>query len=167
VTRIIATHTKEEDNSMSMFKPGDMVVVTKSWKSQAEPDIELVKDAHHLVEATMGTTIQLAGYPKHMWFNEERFALIELSLRADLGEVTVDRVDEMIKERAGQWGDAETTHARIGDVWSGILGIDVSARQVALCMAGLKLVRAEINPGNEDSYVDGHAYLKFAEDFAQ
>lgn len=148
----------------SQFRPGDLVVCIKTTENEQGAVIQ--KGERLIVKATLGTTISFRDHPANAWYFEDQFQLIGIP-ELDLGEVTVDRVDAMITERANQWGDAQSTHARIGDVWSGILGIDVSARQVALCMAGLKLVRAEINPGNEDSYVDGHAYLRFAEDFAE
>ena len=36
--------------------------------------------------------------------------------------------------------------------------------QVALCMAGLKLVRASVNPDDPDSFDDGHGYLTIGEE---
>lgn len=154
----------ETFTSESQYRPGDLVVCIKTTENEQGAVIE--KGERLTVRATLGTTLSFRGHPDNAWYFEEQFQLIGVP-ELSLGEVSVDRVDAMITERAGQWGDAAQTHARIGDVWSGILGINVSARQVALCMAGLKLVRAEINPTNEDSYVDGHAYLRFAEDFAE
>ena len=72
-------------------------------------------------------------------------------------------IDELLQQRGNSWGDANITHARIAQVWSGILGHDVDAYQVSLCMAGLKLVRAEINPQDPDSLDDCHGYAKIAE----
>ena len=40
----------------------------------------------------------------------------------------------------------------------------MTAGQVALCMTGLKLVRASVNPDDPDSFDDGHGYLAIAED---
>lgn len=149
---------------MSRFNPGDEIICRDVVGLNAEYLADIKINETYIVHAVMegehtGEAVSLEGLPEEAWFTAERFYLVT--------KANPDRVADIINERAGQWGDAESTHARIGDVWSGILGIDVNARQVALCMAGLKLVRAEINPGNEDSYVDGHAYLKFAEDFAQ
>ena len=53
-------------------------------------------------------------------------------------------------------------HIQIAQVWSGILDRDVSAHEVALCRAGLKLVRASCQPGHEDSYVDAAGYAAIA-----
>lgn len=74
-----------------------------------------------------------------------------------------DKIDDLLEERGKQWGDATLTHVRIAQVWSGILDQEVSSHQVALCMAGLKLVRASISPDAQDSYDDGHGYLTIAE----
>lgn len=72
-------------------------------------------------------------------------------------------IDELLKQRGNSWGDANITHSRIAEVWSGVLGTPVTSYQVALCMAGLKLVRAEINPQDPDSLDDCHGYTKIAE----
>lgn len=75
--------------------------------------------------------------------------------------------EPILQEREKQWGDATRTHQRIAEVWSGILGHPVTPVEVALMMAGLKLVRASINPGEPDSYLDGHGYLTIAEHIQQ
>lgn len=71
--------------------------------------------------------------------------------------------EELLEERGQVYGDAAATHARIAQVWSGVLGYDVSAHQVALCMAGLKLVRASKAPDHQDSYDDLRGYTAIAE----
>lgn len=50
-------------------------------------------------------------------------------------------------------GKGEMLFLRIADVWSGILGIQVTEEDVALCMAGLKLVRRQARR-DRDSLVD-------------
>lgn len=69
-------------------------------------------------------------------------------------------VPEILVERGQQWGDPVDTHARIAEVWSGILGTEVATTDVALMMAGLKLVRAAVNPTEKDSFDDGIGYLR-------
>ena len=46
---------------------------------------------------------------------------------------------------------------RIAKIWSAILGIDVTYRQVALCMDGVKLAREAYRP-HRDNRVDGPGY---------
>ena len=75
-----------------------------------------------------------------------------------------EKIDALLEQRGQSWGNAAATHARIAQVWSGILDTEVTAGQVALCMTGLKLVRASVNPGDPDSFDDGHGYLAIAED---
>ena len=75
-----------------------------------------------------------------------------------------EKIDALLEQRGSSWGNAASTHSRIAQVWSGILDTEVTAGQVALCMAGLKLVRASVNPDDPDSFDDGHGYLAIAED---
>lgn len=46
---------------------------------------------------------------------------------------------------------------RIAKIWSAILGIEVTYRQVALCMDGVKLARESYKP-KRDNRVDGPGY---------
>lgn len=71
--------------------------------------------------------------------------------------------EELLAERAVQWGDPIGTHIRIAEVWSGILGHHIEPVQVALMMTGLKLVRGSINPYAQDSFDDAHGYVAIAE----
>lgn len=74
-----------------------------------------------------------------------------------------EKIDTLLEQRGQSWGNAAATHARIAQVWSGILDTEVTAGQVALMMTGLKLVRASVNPDDPDSFDDGHGYLAIAE----
>lgn len=68
-------------------------------------------------------------------------------------------------DRARDYGSAHENFARIARIWSVILGIDVTAQEVALCMAGLKLARLANGP-HRDSYVDGAGYMALAGELA-
>ena len=72
--------------------------------------------------------------------------------------------DAILQEREKQWGDAVSTHVRIAAVWSAIIDYDIRPHQVALMMAGLKLVRASINPVDPDSVKDARGYLGIAQE---
>ncbi len=65
-------------------------------------------------------------------------------------------------DRARDYGDAFEMHKRIASGWSQILGIDVKAHEVALCMAWLKISRLVESPSHADSYVDAVAYMALA-----
>lgn len=75
----------------------------------------------------------------------------------------LDKIGELLAQRGQQWGGATSTHVRIAQVWSGILDTEVTALQVALCMSGLKLIRAGVNPFEPDSFDDAHGYLRIAQ----
>lgn len=64
-------------------------------------------------------------------------------------------------DRAKDYGDAATSFSRVAFIWSGILGMDVTPEQVAMCLAGLKLSRLAHSPTHRDSWVDlvGYAAL--------
>jgi len=65
-------------------------------------------------------------------------------------------------DRARDYGDAFEMHGRIASGWSQILGVDVKAHEVALCMAWLKISRIVESPSHADSYIDAVAYMALA-----
>lgn len=81
----------------------------------------------------------------------------------DLTAAAQDPTGALLQQRAAHWGDPVTTHIRIAQVWSGILGVEVSAQQVADCMVGLKLVRDSLNPDDPDSLKDAAGYTRIAQ----
>lgn len=76
--------------------------------------------------------------------------------------ILIDAENIIHGERKQEYGPARESFDSIGKVWSGILKIDVTGEQVALCMAGLKLVR-EANQHKLDNLVDGAGYLALIE----
>lgn len=65
--------------------------------------------------------------------------------------------------REKTYGGPHVNFPRIAAVWSAILGHPVTAEQVCLCMAGLKLVRLSNNPQHRDSQVDLCGYVALVE----
>ena len=61
-------------------------------------------------------------------------------------------------ERARDYGDATEMHRRIAVGWSEILGVNVRAHDVTLCMIWLKMSRLIETPSHSDSCVDLVAY---------
>jgi len=69
--------------------------------------------------------------------------------------------------RAIEYGPPETNFARIAAGWSVILGADVTATQVSLCMAWLKIARiAGDGQASRDSFTDAAAYMALAGELA-
>ena len=64
-------------------------------------------------------------------------------------------------ERAIDYGDAYVNHKRIAELWTTILGKNITVEQVYTCMIAVKLSRLIETPDHEDSWVDicGYAAL--------
>ena len=69
-------------------------------------------------------------------------------------------------DRARDYGTPTANFGRIAAGWSVILDHDVSAEQVALCMAWLKIARL-VNGPHDDSYVDAAAYMALAAELSE
>lgn len=74
-------------------------------------------------------------------------------------KVLQNAADLIDGDRARDYGDALEMHRRIAAGWQEILGVKVSAHEVALCMAWLKISRLVEKPDHQDSYVDAAAYV--------
>lgn len=62
--------------------------------------------------------------------------------------------------RQRDYGSPEPGFTRTGKMWAAILGLEeITAEQVALCMAALKISRLATNPSHRDSWVDGPGYF--------
>ena len=69
-------------------------------------------------------------------------------------------------DRNKNYGDPLVNHQRIANIWSVLLGIEVTPSQVALCLVGVKLARLVETPDHLDSFVDGAAYFAIAGEIA-
>lgn len=69
------------------------------------------------------------------------------------------QLGELIDRRVQVYGNPTETFPRIAQVWSGILGIEVNATDVLLCMIGHKAVRAQVTPDYADNSDDIDGYL--------
>ena len=76
-------------------------------------------------------------------------------------DVVLAAANQIIKKRGKDYGSAYENHERIAVIWTVIFGHEVTASQVALCMAGVKMARLVQSPDHEDSWVDlaGYAAL--------
>lgn len=61
-------------------------------------------------------------------------------------------------DRQNDYGHPLDDFTRAGKIWEAILGVPVSAEQVALCMVGVKIAR-EVNRQKLDNAVDGIGYF--------
>lgn len=71
--------------------------------------------------------------------------------------------NDILKDREKSYGNPIEMHNRIAKIWSAVLNEPVTAYEVALCMAGLKLARATKNASDPDSLIDAHGYAEIAQ----
>ena len=64
--------------------------------------------------------------------------------------------------RANDYGDAYENHERVAQLWSPILGQDVSVSQVYQCLIALNLARLSVTPTHIDSWIDIAGYASLA-----
>ena len=74
------------------------------------------------------------------------------------GEDLLALAAAVVKHRRGVYGDPGELFERVAVRWSQVLGVKVTAAQVGLCLADLKLARLTMDPGHLDSLVDVAGY---------
>lgn len=82
----------------------------------------------------------------------------ELMAKAN-GKQQTGIVDEVIDRRRQVYGEPKDGFPRIAQVWSGILGHEVTAFDVPLMLIGLKAVRTQITPDYSDNSDDIEGFL--------
>jgi hypothetical protein len=76
-----------------------------------------------------------------------------LTLASSLSEAI-----EVLDQRGADHGDYVELHRRIAQLWSAYLSVSIEPHQVAALMVLLKLARSELNPENNDNFVDLAGY---------
>jgi len=69
-------------------------------------------------------------------------------------------------DRDQTYGNPIVNHRRIAELWTAALGHPVTAQQVAICMALVKVSRLVQTPKHMDSYIDAAAYFGIAAECA-
>ena len=64
----------------------------------------------------------------------------------------------VVDKRRGEYGEPEDRFANVAVRWSQVLGIRVTAAQVALCLMDLKMARLTHDPRHLDSLIDVFGY---------
>ena len=73
-------------------------------------------------------------------------------------EILATATEYVTRDRNAQYGEPEDLFRVIANLWSDYLQTEVSAVDVALMMALLKIARARANPGNVDNWIDLAGY---------
>ena len=74
------------------------------------------------------------------------------------GEELLVHAAAVVRDRRRVYGEPEELFERVAVRWSQVLGVRVTAAQVGLCLADLKLARLTMDPGHLDSLVDVAGY---------
>lgn len=82
-------------------------------------------------------------------------------------ETVLTTAEQLINgQRAKDYGDASENFQRIADLWTPILGVQVTASDVALCLTQLKVARLITSPTHKDSWVDAAGYIALGGEIA-
>ena len=79
------------------------------------------------------------------------------------GSILVEAHQLVNGDRQASYGSPAENFSRIADLWSAYLGKAVTAKDVAICMALLKLAR-EANRHKVDNLLDAVGYIALAAD---
>ncbi len=74
------------------------------------------------------------------------------------GEMLLQHAAGVVEHRRNLYGEPGPLFERIAARWSQVLGVPVTAAQVALCLIDLKLARLSRDPAHLDSIVDVAGY---------
>lgn len=77
-----------------------------------------------------------------------------------MSEQLIDSAEELVRQRNAVYGNLLDTMPRTAQIWSGILGTEVNATDVVLCLIGLKMVRAAEVPDYSDNIDDILGYAE-------
>ena len=80
--------------------------------------------------------------------------------------IAVDALRLVDEDRKDQYGDYDENLSRIAAMWSGLLGMDITAMDVALMMVLVKISRSKAGYAR-DNAVDGVAYFLIHDSLAR
>jgi hypothetical protein len=90
--------------------------------------------------------------------SDQRGNLGHPSIMNDPRDIALYAAELVSGERQDAYGHPLDNFTRASKIWAVILGCEVSAEQVALCMVGMKVAR-EVNQSKPDTVVDGIGYF--------
>ncbi len=108
---------------------------------------------------------QSVGATAEYWLARWRgITVLDAATGAPLNDTNIaDEAKRLVYgDRNADYGHPADDFARTALIWSAIIGQPVTAKQVALCMVGVKLSR-EVNRPKRDNRVDGIGYFLTAQ----
>jgi len=73
-------------------------------------------------------------------------------------EQLLEQAASVVRDRRHTYGQAHDLFERVAARWSQVLGVSVTARQVAVCLIDVKVARLTHNPRHLDSIIDIAGY---------
>ncbi|CAB4218493.1 Protein of unknown function DUF4406 [uncultured Caudovirales phage] len=141
----------------------DLVVLLDGWEKSAGSHLEVA------VAVGVGIPVALADdmiddeFATYIFDRDEgRDALAEIFVKDPSGSVLTEAESLVHGDRGADYGHPFHDFSRTAMIWSAILGIPITAEQVALCMVGLKISR-EVNRPKRDNRVDIAGYAETLE----
>lgn len=158
---------------------GDPVRVGDTWPFHLDPRlVERANEAHSV--PTLGDLAAGLRSWQRQGVTAESLQYAASKVWDTVNLLTVARVkrerDEILEEatrlisgdREDDYGSARDNFTRTGQMWAAILGADdITAEQVALMLAALKISRLSQNTGHRDSWVDLAGYAALGGDIAE
>lgn len=92
------------------------------------------------------------------------------NMKFDRGQILLDALHVINGERQDKYGNPEDSFAVIADYWTAYLdhhyrsNLTVTAQDVAIMMALLKIARITTGTATKDSYIDAAGYIGLAAD---
>lgn len=122
----------------------DSIVLLPNWRNSEGAKLELA------IAQALGLSV---------------FSYSEGKLTSLDGETICEEADRLVEgARQDAYGPPEQDLGRTGRLWAGILGLpEITAVQVALCMAAVKISRLCQTPDHRDSVVDIAGYARCIE----
>jgi len=73
-------------------------------------------------------------------------------------EQLLEQAASVVRDRRHTYGQPHDLFERVAARWSQVLGVSVTARQVAVCLIDVKVARLTHNPRHLDSIIDIAGY---------
>jgi hypothetical protein len=74
-----------------------------------------------------------------------------------------DNIEELLEQRAKDYGDPEAFMQQLSGVWSSMLGVNITPNQCVSMMIAFKAIRSCNNPNHLDSFKDAAGYSTIGE----
>lgn len=109
----------------------------------------------------------LAGYGLMDTYATEDDEAIEAAPEKEFRREVLETAANLISgDRHKDYGCAHENFQRIADLWSPIIGQEITPAQVALCMTQLKVARLVTSPLHADSWIDAAGYIALGAEIA-